>query len=203
MQVDTRVEVCARCKLAQTAPVELPAGSSAACGRCGLVLGRPGWFRDNRAAAMFAVVGLILYVPGVTLPMLVVERFGQAHAFGLIDGVLALIREDSLWIGLLLLVCSVFLPIGKLLAMLVLSTRGLRPAPGGRAGLFALVEWTGRFGMLDVLLVAVLVAAVKMGDLVSVSIGPGLYAFTGVVLMSLAASWVFDADSIWDTEHDG
>ena len=52
--------------------------------------------------------------------------------------------------------------------------------------------------MLDVLLVAVLVAVVKLGDVVRVQPGPGLAAFAGVVILSLLASAVFDPHSIWE-----
>lgn len=55
--------------------------------------------------------------------------------------------------------------------------------------------------MVDVLLVAVLVAMVKLGDLVEVTPGPGVAAFTAVVLLSLIASALFDPHAIWEDDQ--
>jgi paraquat-inducible protein A len=52
--------------------------------------------------------------------------------------------------------------------------------------------------MIDVLLVAILVAAVKLGDWASVAPGPGIIAFGGVVILSLLSSITFDPRAIWD-----
>jgi paraquat-inducible protein A len=67
-----------------------------------------------------------------------------------------------------------------------------------RALLYRLVERLGRWGMLDVLLVAVLIAFVKLGDLVSIQAGRGLSAFTVLVLLSLLASLAFNPAMLWE-----
>ena len=66
-----------------------------------------------------------------------------------------------------------------------------------RALTYHLVEWTGRWGMLDVLLVALLVAVLKLGELVQLSAGPAALAFTGCVLLNLLASASFDPHALW------
>ena len=70
-----------------------------------------------------------------------------------------------------------------------------------RALTYHLIEWTGRWGMLDVLLVAVLVALVKLGDLMQISAGPGATAFATVVILSLLASACFDPHSLWSSDE--
>ncbi len=98
----------------------------------------------------------------------------------------------------MVLLCSVVVPVMKLAALLMLSTqRGL--GERHRALTYRLVEWTGRWGMLDVLLVAVLVAVLKLGDLMTVSVGPGLLAFTACVTLSLAAAASFDPFDMWES----
>ena len=97
--------------------------------------------------------------------------------------------------------CSVVLPLGKLVILLVLSASGFRMRSEHRAISYRIVEWTGRWGMLDVLLVAVLVAAVKIGDFVVVTAGPAALAFTCCVVLSLAATASFDPHSLWQTEE--
>jgi paraquat-inducible protein A len=90
----------------------------------------------------------------------------------------------------------VILPLTKLAALLVLSTGAL----GNRHQVltYRLIEWTGRWGMLDVLLVAILVAVLKIGDLMTVSIGPGLGTFTACVALSLFAAATFDPHALWE-----
>ena len=69
-----------------------------------------------------------------------------------------------------------------------------------RAGTYRLVEWTGRWGMLDVLLVTMLVAVLKLRDLVEVTPGPAAIAFTAMVVLSLLASAAFDPHRLWETD---
>ena len=71
-----------------------------------------------------------------------------------------------------------------------------------RALTYRLVEFLGRWGMLDVVLIAVLVAAVKLGDLVEVRPGPGLAVFASVVVLSLLASASFDPHGLWETKPE-
>ena len=68
--------------------------------------------------------------------------------------------------------------------------------------MFHFVELTGRFSVVDVLLVAILVALVKVGDLVTVYVSEGLFAFALMVFLSLLASWAFDPDTIWTKKND-
>ena len=69
-----------------------------------------------------------------------------------------------------------------------------------RALTYRLVEWTGRWGMLDVLLVAILVAALKLGDVMDVTPGPAAAAFAVCVVLSLLATALFDPRSVWETQ---
>jgi len=71
-----------------------------------------------------------------------------------------------------------------------------------RGWMWVVVEATGRWGMLDVLLVAVLASVIKLGDLVDVDPGPGALVFTLLVAISLLAAAVFDPHAIWDDEEE-
>ena len=92
------------------------------------------------------------------------------------------------------------IPLLKLVGLFVLSGGALSGRPRTAAFTWHLVEWTGRWGMLDVLLVAVLVAVVKLGQLMELSAGPGALAFTACVALNLAASASFDPHSLWDED---
>ena len=135
----------------------------------------------------------------MSLPVLEVTRLGHVHDATIWSGVVALLAEGQVFVGVIVLFASVVAPILKLLTMLVLCVP-LRTGRSHRAMAYRLVEWIGRWGMLDVLLVAVLVAVVKLGDVVRVQPGLGLAAFAGVVVLSLLASAVFDPHSIWEED---
>ena len=133
--------------------------------------------------------------------MLEIRQFGHRQETSVVEGVASLFAHSEYAVGLIVLSCSVIFPLGKLLALLFLST-GASAIPGEhRAITYRLVEWTGRWGMLDVLVVAVLVAVLKLGDLVEVAPGPGALAFASVVIASLIATALFDPHALWDEDE--
>ena len=176
------VASCACCGLLQRVP-PLPPRHVARCSRCRTKLHEAfRSVRSNRRAAAFALAALVLYPFGVGLPMLEIRQFGHRQETSVVEGVASLFAHSEYAVGLIVLSCSVIFPLGKLLALLFLST-GASAIPGEhRAITYRLVEWTGRWGMLDVLVVAVLVAVLKLGDLVEVAPGPGALAFASVVI---------------------
>lgn len=142
------------------------------------------------------LAALALYPVAVGLPVMTLTQLGHRHETGIIQGGIELMTGGNVAIGMLVIICSVVLPLGKLATLLVLSgDAALHPARQVR--LHRLIEFTGRWGMLDVLLVAVLVAAVKLGDIVAVSPGPGAVAFALCVGLSLAASASFEPHLLW------
>jgi paraquat-inducible protein A len=145
---------------------------------------------------------LTLFIPAMTWPIMGIRKLGFTHQTGLIDGMIALIRDGDVLLGVLLIVCSFFLPVGKLIGLLLLTTRGRLLAPQARFRLIRAIEWTSRFSVLDLLLVAILIAVVKVGDLVTVHVGPGLLTFAAVVFLSLLSGWAFDHDSVWKASDE-
>ena len=143
----------------------------ACCIRCGTTLHRrSSILRSNTRTAAIVAAALILYPLAVGLPMIRVERFGHRNEASILEGTVTLLASGHAVVGLIVLACSVVLPLGKLFALLVLSAGGLRLRSHHRALTYRMVEWTGRWGMLDVLLVALLVAVIKIGDLVEVTV---------------------------------
>lgn len=174
-----------------------------ACTRCASVL----WNPERRAlsrsrVAAAALAGLLLYPAAIGLPVLSLERFGHRSEASVWSGGVGLLREGEVLVGLVVFLCSVVLPLVKLLALLALAWGRLPLGARDRAATFRLVEWTGRWGMLDVLLIAVCVAWVKLGDLVEVRPGPGAALFLGCVSMSLLAAAWFDPHSLWDLDGE-
>lgn len=193
-----RLQTCPCCGLAQRV-AEPAAAERACCGRCDTTLrSHGGRQRSNSRAAAVAIAALILYPLAVSLPILKVEKLGLRHESSILEGIGQLLTDGHLGVGLVVLACSVILPMFKLLALVVLSLGAPWLRSRHRALTYHVIEWTGRYGMLDVLLVAILVAVLKLGDLVTVSAGPGAMAFTGLVVLSLIAAAVFDPHALWE-----
>ena len=190
-------ETCASCGLAQRVPA-VAAGSEAVCVRCEHRLaGGSTPPRDATPTFAAALAAALLYPVAIGLPIMELERFGSRSEASIWSGSVGLLREGELFVGGVVLLCSIVLPLGKLVSLLAITALGHRLAERARARAWRFVELTGRWGMLDVLLIAVLVAWLKLGDLVRVTPGPAAIAFTACVLLSLVASALFDPRVLW------
>lgn len=168
------------------------------CSRCETSLA-PRWWHNRRAAAALALSALILYVPAILLPMMRLETLGHSSEASILQGVSTMLAERHYFVGGVVLVFSLVLPPLKLLALLLLSSGWLRGVHQAR--IHHWVELLGRWGMLDVLVVAVLVAFVKLGDTAQIQPGAGLGLFTACVLLSLLSSLCLHLPSLWEEEH--
>jgi len=170
------------------------------CLRCHGKLARPraGRRAANRAAAA-AFGALLLYWPAILLPFLEIERLGIRHRASILSGTLDMLRHGSWFVGGVVLLFSIVLPLVKILLLLDLSLFGLLHRRH-RARTYRLVEYAGKWGMLDVMVLAFLVMLVKLGQVVRFQAGPAVVAFTACVVMSLLASLLFDPRSVWEEE---
>jgi paraquat-inducible protein A len=197
------IRSCWCCGLAQRIP-RLTARTRACCRRCGTTLQKgSGRSSDNRLTAAITLAALTLYPLAVGLPMIRVEKFGHHNEASILEGTATLFSAGHFLVGTIVLLCSIVFPLGKLISMLILSAGGPLLRGRHRALTYHVVEWTGRWGMLDVLLVAILVALLKIGDFVQVSAGPAALAFACCVTLSLLAAASFNPHSLWlakDTE---
>jgi paraquat-inducible protein A len=196
MTPSDKMVACDCCGLIQS----VPAGSAPLhpyCSRCNTSLA-PDWWHNRRAAAALAVSALILYVPAILLPLMRLEMLGHSTEASIVQGVSSLLAARHYFVGLVVLLFSLVLPPLKLLALLLLSGGWLRGARQAR--LHHGVELVGRWGMLDVLVVAVLVAFVKLGDVVSIQPSAGLILFIACVLLSLLSGFCLHLPSLWEDE---
>lgn len=161
-------------------------GEHAFCADCGSPLPRPD--RRPDTALAFTITALILALPAVQLPLVVVRKFGAEHASYLWTGVRALWQQGmpllSVWVAL----CGIAVPLALLATLLLLvfappADVGSPPRFWRRAAQ-ALQHWS----MPEVQVLAVLVAFVKIGALVHVSPGAGLW-FYGAMTLAMLFAW--------------
>lgn len=180
----------------------LRATEVARCPRCNAVLPRPRQAgRANRVSIRVTAVSLAalaLFPSAITLPIMRIEEMGHSSNASIWSGALALLRGGDIFVGSVVFLCSIVFPLLKLGGLIAITAgrRGLQRR--ARRVSWRIVDLTGRWGMLDVLLVAVVVAWVKVGDLVDIQPGPAAISFTLVVILSLVATALFDPHALWE-----
>jgi len=190
---------CERCRL-----LCRQAEQPAACPRCGATLHSR---RPNSIARTWALLlaATVLYIPANLLPITHTTSLGQVQSDTIISGVTYFIHSGSWPIALVIFVASVFVPLLKLLILsfLVISVQGRwRWRPVDRTRLYRLTEAVGRWSMLDIFVVTILVALVHLGTLASIEAGAGALFFAAVVVITMFAAEAFDPRLIWDNMEE-
>jgi paraquat-inducible protein A len=173
---------------------------SVRCSRCnGIVhLRIPDSLQKTSA---YLVAAAILYAPANLLPVMHTRTVLGEEDDTILSGVVVLLHTGSWPLALLVFFASIVVPLLKLFSLGLLVWMSARRAAGhqlARARLYRVVEFVGRWSMLDIYVVTLLVALVRMGKLASVSAGPGAMAFAAVVVLTMLAAQSFDPRSIWD-----
>jgi paraquat-inducible protein A len=147
------------------------------------------------------VAAVLLYIPANVLPVMTVKRMAKWGPTTILNGVVELAR-DHLWpLAVLVLLASIIIPIFKLasLAGLLVMTHQRSPLLlKARTRLFRFIKFVGRWSMIDIFMLSVLVGVVHFGPIASVLPGAGAVAFCAVVLLTMAATELLDPRLMWD-----
>ena len=177
-----------------------PDGGAAWCPLCA----SPLHFRKpnsvSRTWAMLAAA-VILYVPANLLPVMTTSSLFGAQADTIMSGVVYLWTSGSWPLALIVFVASIVVPLMKIIALALLNLSvqmRSRWQPAQRARLYRVVELIGRWSMLDIYVIAILVALVQLQALATISAGPAALAFAAVVVLTMVAAMSFDPRLIWD-----
>lgn len=190
---------CHACHLLSRAK-PLPAGCHARCPRCGAGLHSR---KPNSLARTWALTltAYILYIPANLLPVMTVVSLGHGEADTILSGVKTLIAAGMWPLALLVFFASITVPVLKLVVLtylLVSVQRQSRWRPRDRTVLFRLTETVGRWSMIDIFMISILVALVKLGSVATIEAGAGSIAFAAVVVITMLAALSFDPRLIWD-----
>ncbi len=177
------------------------------CQRCGAALHRRKPDSLNRAMALVAAAA-VFYVPANALPVMNIVFLGSGEADTILSGVITLIEYGDWPLALLIFFASVTVPLAKLFCLLFLIIsvkRHSRYRPRQRTQLFRFVEGVGRWSMIDVFVVGLLVSLVQFGTLSTIEPKDGAIFFCAVVVVTIFAAMAFDPRLIWDAageNHD-
>ncbi len=174
--------------------------AQARCRRCGSAIHLRKPDSLTRAWA-FLIAAFILYLPANYFPIMTVVRFGRGESDTILSGVIHLVEAGEYPIAAIVFFASIFVPILKIavLTFLLLSVQfKSRWRPRDRAVMYRIMENVGRWSMIDIFMISILVGLVKLGAVATVEAGIGATAFAGVVILTIFAAMSFDARLIWD-----
>lgn len=173
------------------------------CDRCGAVLVPPDR-RGLQKVWAWWVAGLIMYVPANLFPMMRTQTFGGLQGGSeatILEGVVELIHYGNYDIAAIVFVASVIVPMAKFISIAWLAMVAGRPASVEQAHtrlkIYEVVEFIGRWSMIDVFVVAILSALVQLGFVASIHPGPAAVSFALSVAFTMLSAQSFDPRVIW------
>ncbi len=174
--------------------------SHAVCPRCGAHLHRRKANSLTRTAAL-VMTAAILYIPANVFPVMTVISFGKGAPDTILSGIKELIHADMWPLALLVFFASITVPVLKLIGLsyLLISVKiGSRWRLKDRTRMYRIIEGIGRWSMIDIFMISILIALVKLDAIATIEPGVGAIAFAGVVVITMFASICFDPRLMWD-----
>ncbi|WP_445117055.1 paraquat-inducible protein A [Acinetobacter sp. WZC-1] len=177
------------------------------CSRCHSVLHRRKPSSLDRTLAL-VIAAIILYIPANVLPMTVTDSLMGQQQDTIMSGVIYFWQSGDYLVATVIFMASIFIPMLKLLILcfLLIATNMQASArwhflPEHCSMLYRIVEFVGRWSMIDVFVVALLTALIQIESLATIVAGPGAVAFGAVVVLTMFASLSFDPRIIWDNYY--
>jgi paraquat-inducible protein A len=173
------------------------------CKRCGSALQSRDVDSLQKVWA-WLLAGMIAYVPANIYPMLLTATLTERSESTIIGGVVELIEHGSLGIAAIVFVASVVIPIGKFTAIAYLAIsvqRQSMTSQHARHRAYEVVEFIGRWSMIDVFVVAILSALVQLDTIATINPGIAAVSFALSVIFTMLSAQAFDSRLIWDADR--
>ena len=200
--IDAGILICTECHELNK---QDPDSDEQVCTRCGALIRAR---RPNSLTRTWAllITAAILYIPANLLPIMTINSLGQGDPSTIMAGVIQLVQHGMYPIAAVVFIASILVPTFKLvgIGLLLFSVQRHQPLSAQqRIVMYRFIEFIGRWSMLDIFVIAILVAVVNFGRLASVEANLGAAAFASVVILTMLAAVTFDTRLIWDnTESD-
>ncbi len=193
---------CHVCGLVSRPPAK---AAAARCPRCGALLSprKPGSLATTWA---LLIAAYILLVPANLMPVMATGSLFGSQTDTLLSGIVYLWKSGSWPLAILVFFTSIVVPLAKLIALTYLAITVHRRSialPLERARLYRLLGFIGRWSMLDIYVITLLSALVRLKTLATIDPKPGAIAFGAVVVLTMLAAMAFDPRLIWDSRGHG
>ena len=173
------------------------------CAHCNATLHRRKPDSVNRTWALL-IAACIMYIPANLMPVMITSTFFESHKDTILSGIIFFWVSGEWGLAAVVFIASFLVPLLKLSALFILLISSQRKSTWRqleRAKLYRMIELIGRWSMLDVFVVSLLVGLVQMQGFAKINAGIGIAAFAAVVVLTMLASISFDPRLIWDTEN--
>jgi paraquat-inducible protein A len=172
----------------------------ARCPRCGF---RSHHRKQNSVVRTWAlgIAAALLYVPANVYPVLTVVHLGSGQPSTILGGARELLDAGEWPLAALVFFASIMVPLLKLIGLTILLTSihtRRRDRLRDRTVLYRIIDYIGRWSMIDIFMESILVALVQFGAIVTIDPGFGAIAFAGVVILTMFAARTFDPRLMWD-----
>ncbi|MFT9361122.1 paraquat-inducible protein A [Acetobacter okinawensis] len=174
------------------------------CPRCGHVVRRRKPNGRMRALALL-ISAVVFYLPANIYPVMTVIRLGGGSGHTIIEGAVELWQDGMIPLSLLVLFASVTVPVLKIFGLLFMLFTTWRHSARwlvGRTKLYRVIDVIGRWSMIDVFMVSILVAMVRFNSMASITANGGMVCFAAVVVLTIFAVHAFDPRVMWDGVGD-
>jgi paraquat-inducible protein A len=188
---------CPGCGLFQIEPALAP-GTTAHCQRCGTILRKARRHPLEHTIAL-AVAALILLAVMCLTPLMTVSSAGMVHRAGILSGPVELVRRNMSGLAIVVVFVTLLAPLAKLLGTVYVLLRIQEANPPRHLRrIFSVVERLATWSMLEVFVLGVFVAYVKLGDLVKIDLDAGVYALLALTVVIVWADGALDREAVWD-----
>ncbi len=170
------------------------------CTRCGAKLHSRKHDSIQRCLAL-CVTSMIAYIPANIWPIMTVTEFGVAQPTTIFGGVISFWQTKAYPVSIIIFIASVMIPSIKLISLFSLCAvaKGWINIDAKFATkLYWFTELVGRWSMIDIFVVSILVGLIQLGNLMTINTGPAAIAFAAMVILTMLAAQSFDPRSIWD-----
>ncbi len=182
----------------------VPARAGDGCLRCDAPLRMR---KPNSVARSWALIlaAVVLYIPANAYPVMEVVTFGRGGPHTILGGAWEFVEAGFWPLALVVFLASVAVPLLKLIGLAIMLLgihRGSETGLIGKTRLYRVVEAIGRWSMIDIFVVSVLIALVRFGSVASINAGLGAAFFAGVVVLTILAAEAFDPRLMWDAAEE-
>ena len=154
----------------------------------------------HRTVALM-VAAAVLYIPSHLLPVMTVVEFGEVSHNTIVSGMITFWKEGAYPIAIVVFAASIVIPFLKIVTLIWLcaaATGRVRPSPAMLGRLYWFTELLGRWSMVDIFVVGIVVSLMQLGNYMTITPGPGALAFAGVVVLTMFAAMSFEPRLLWD-----